>query len=552
MVASRRDIAQPAAERPEVLAGYGGDSERSGRGRLRGVVSLLSTLATSRNYWLLVLASAVAIGPAMMPVKWSGNEIAYFDLAYRTVQPDAFSDAHAMFDGSNARFASLWFIGMFIQLLGYEMAKTVLALICWALYALGLAGVARGLDLRVSETVAALTVFLLADQELVGREWIFGTVEPKVLAYALVLFGFAAALKQRWAIMVVLTTAATYLHFLVGGAWAVLFLSFLAMQGAAGTRPLRLLGLYVLLVLPLLALLVRERLGVSVDTTGLDGTIDQIYAVFRVAHHVAPYADGLITFGRNWLPGLVAHAGLAAMLLLAASSSEGRDRVLHLWAGVLNLLLLAAAAVAYLDRETHFFAKLLIFRPSSLVLLISCLLLVRRYVPMSATGDRGRALAALVLVSALLLPDYAKSVGEIIMRTPPDARLKAQMTTEQRDLVRWIAANTEESAAILIEQRGGGVRFAGEAFPLGLERLTGRGFIVSFKNVPSGKADFVRWYRLLMATEAFFAGDCAQLEFLGADYVIFRSQEDANALSACTEAIHDSGAFIVAQRIETG
>lgn len=511
-------------------------------------IDLLTRLAASRSYWLLALAAALVIGPAVIPVSWTGNEVVYFDLAYRSVAPDAFTDAHAMFDSSRSRVVALMSIGYVIKLLGFEGAKTVLALLTWALYAAGLAAIARGLGLRVVELAVALLIFLLAGQELVGDEWIFRTVEPKVLAYIFVFFAFAAALGRRWGWMVVLGVVATYFHFLVGGAWTVLFLALYAMERPRAVDVARLLGAYVVLTLPIVWMLVSEQIGTQVDTSGLGGTIDQIYATFAAPFHVAPFAEGLAEFGSDWLPGFIMHGALAAVLGLAAFGQAGRDRLLLFWGAGLNLLLPLAAVAAWFDSETHHIAKFLIFRPSALVLLVSCLLLVRRHFPSPDRDVTRLAPASLLLVSAMILPGYLQTIGLMIVWAPPWARLEAQMSNTERDVMAWIVRETDEHAAILVEPDMPGMRSnLGKVFPLGLERLTGRGFIVDYKNVPSEPHDFVRWYDLLRAREAFFQGDCGQLAVLRADVVVFRSRESLERLSACTDLVHSAPGFLVAR-----
>jgi hypothetical protein len=522
------------------------DAAGPGRGMLTRVGAALSALAVARSYWMLALAAAVVIGPAMMPVYWYGNEIVYYDLAYRAVAPEAFTDAHAMVDGSNARIVAMVAMGSVIKALGFEGAKTVLSLAAWALYALALAAVGRALGLRVIELAAALLIFLLAGQELMGREWIFGTVEPKVPAYICVLFGLAAALNRRWTAAILLSAAGTYFHFLVGGAWAVLVLLLLVMDRPRPWHPLRLLALYAVLVLPILGILVSERLGAPVDTSSLDGTVDQLYAVFAAPFHVAPFAEGLRVFVLDWMPGAVLHGALAVALYWSASSAEGRHRTVILWAGVLNILPLLALAAAFVDRDTHHLAKFLIFRPSALILLMSCLLLARALIP------QGRAPAAhggtaVLLILALLLPDYLRSAGSMALRLPPGARLEAQLEPDERDVVRWISDNTERDAAVLLVPAATGISEESAHYPLGVERLTGRGTIVSYKNVPSDLREFVRWYGLLSARAAFSAGDCSRLNDLGADYVVFETAGGPPAFDACVRPLYRNETFVIAR-----
>lgn len=492
---------------------------------------------------LLLIVAVFVIGSPMLPVIWSGNEIVYFDLAYRSVQPDAFTDHHAMFDASNSRVAAMWFIGYFVKAFGFEAAKTILAVLFCAICALGIAQVAKALDMRVAELLVALAAFLLARQSIVGGEWIFGTIEPKVLAYACVIFGFAATLKGRGLLMVALLAAGTWFHFLVGGAWALLFLLLWAMMRPNRWEPVRLLAVYCLLVLPIVVILLRERVGETVDLSALPATIDQLYALFRAPNHVAPFARGWTGFGVLWMPGIMIHAALAAILFLFATDATGRDRTLLRWAGILNALLPAAAIAAYLDSNTHHLGKFLIFRPSAFVLLVTCLFLARSVFPMARQRQTHIGAAITLLIVAIVLPSHLIGAARMMVKFPPATRLESQVTAGQRDVTRWLSANTPPDAAILLEPPSD---FLVEG-DVGMERLSGRGFIVFFKNVPSDTADFVRWYNLLAASRAFFDGDCGQLSLLQADYVVFRSASQPTELGQCTDLIYENEEFQIAR-----
>jgi hypothetical protein len=294
-------------------------------------------------------------------------------------------------------------------------------------------------------------------------------------------------------------------------------------------------------------ILVAERIGVSVDLSALDRPVDEIYAVIRAPDFVAPFSKGPAWFLSAWLPGLVMHGALAMLLYWSATGTEGRDRTLLLWGAILNLLLIVALGLAFIDRDTHHLAKFLIFRPSAIVLLVSCLFLCRLH--MQRPGFRASEIGgpALLLIAALLLPQYLLGAARMLVQLPPETRLFSQMRAPEQDVIRWLAESTPPDAAILLQSSRSDLDNDGSAFTLGAERLTGRGFIVDFKNVPSGLADFVRWYALLKARAAFFAGDCAQLAVLKADYVVFRDHGSLAVLEDCTDPIYANEAFTVAR-----
>jgi hypothetical protein len=426
------------------------------------------------------------------------------------------------------------------------MAKTVLALVTWALYALVLGALARLLALRVVELSLALAVFLVGHQQLVGGEWIFGTVEPKVFAYIMVFAGLTAALAGRRGLMIVAMAAATYFHFLIGGAWTVFLLLLLAMEGARPRDLALLLGAYAGLVLPVLAMLVSERSGAGVDVSALGRTVDQIYAEFRAPSLVAPFLT-LGGFATDWAPGIVMHVALACVLVIGAQSAAGRDRTLLLWAAVLNFSILLVLGLAFLDRHTHVFAKFLMFRPSAMVFLMSCLLLVRAHFPSSGQDRTRLSASVLILVAAVAAPQYVAGIGRMLTSNPPETRLLSQMTEDERDVVRWVAANTPSDAVVLLDPLARDMTNEDSAYFQGFERASGRPMIVDYKNVPSDLQDFVSWYERLLARQAFFGGDCTQAAVLGVTHVVFRGADVPEVLRGCATPVHANGTFVVAR-----
>ena len=68
-----------------------------------------------------------------------------------------------------------------------------------------------------------LFAFIVAGEGLVGNEWMFRGIEPKVLAYGLVLLALTELLMERPGRCYAWLVPATYLHAFVGGFWAVIF-----------------------------------------------------------------------------------------------------------------------------------------------------------------------------------------------------------------------------------------------------------------------------------------------------------------------------------------
>jgi putative flippase GtrA len=521
----------------------------SQEGIMTSIYSTIQRVGLSSNFALLCLACAAVIAGSMSPVSWSGNEINYFDLAYRFVQPESFGPNHSVFDSSNGRFASFLIIGSGIQLLGFETAKTVFAVLLWVLLAVGLARVAQSLQLGLAETVVGLSIMVLNEQSLLGGEWIFGTFEAKLFAYAAVLFGLGFAFSARWYSAIICVALGTYFHFLVGGFWALALLLLHALSPARGMVTVRLTAMFSILVLPIFLVLLFERIDTNIDLTGLAASVNEIY-VMRSSHHIAPFEKGLKSFYWLWFYGILAHTSLSLVLWWIRPAERGLGRQASTWLALLNLYIVAAILLAFLDRDTHFLAPFYLFRPSALIFLLSCLLVTHNIARSIRPAEAGRVAAAMLIAAVMMvLPKGVIQTGRFAL-SAADQRLEASLTPSQTDLVAWLKTHTQTDTAILLEpkQIDKPTGLEGEPPLGGLERLTGRPFIVNYKFVPTDKADLVTWRRRLLARRDFFiSGDCSQLDELQAGIVVFVSPHRLEDLAECVQEVYRNEEFIVSK-----
>lgn len=495
---------------------------------------------------LLALTAVVAvmIGIYMLPHEWSGNEVNYFDLALRSVRPELFGPYHAVFDGTNARFLSHTIIGETITALGMEEAKVLLGFVTWALTTIALVALIRALGLGVIEATAALTVFVALtskeNQALVGREWLFWTVEAKSFAYIAVFAALAAALRARYWAAILLLSLATYLHFLVGGFWivAVLGLQMLATRNIGQT--LRLFAGFAVAVAPMFVLLLRERYLSEVDMTGIDHTIDWIYSIFINHHHISPFYNHH-WFLKDWMPGFVTHIGLAGAFAYLAWTETGKLRHIALGLAILNAYFLLALLLSYLDRQTHALGAFYLFRPSALTFLLS-LLVLAGVAGRMVSGSSRRTAGALVfiLAAAFALPRFALPFED---STVEYATLDEQIGGDARALYDWIRANTSEDEIVLLEPTDG-IFMGEESHPfVAFERLTGRPTLVSYRFPPTYAPDIVRWYRRVQWRSALFDGDCELLADYPVSLLVFRSAGAPQALADCVSIEERIGPF---------
>src|SRR5262245_6391327 len=333
---------------------------------------LLAPLDRSNGIVWTALAIAVVLTLQIEPFHgWGGNEIHYFDLGLRSVRPELFGPNHAVFDHSVARFASFAILGGTVVFLGYDIALITLRFAAIIAYAIAFAYLARCLKLSRAETLVTLMLFVLVGQCYFAIEWMFAGVEGKVFAYAAVFASIGLTWRDKdWAAVGV-AALATYLHFLVGGFWAVAVIGLIGIKTGNLVRMGVVLLAYTVLCLPLLAILVYGWfLAPMPDISDLDLTINQIYSGFRNPHHVAPFSGQL----RAWLPGISWMAAATCLMAILAREEHSERRVLARWLLVMYAYLILSFVVSYFDRHTYLLGPLILFRPNSLILLLTIML----------------------------------------------------------------------------------------------------------------------------------------------------------------------------------
>lgn len=326
-------------------------------------------------YWA---ALALVLAAIQFPYRWTANEENYFQLAYRWVRPDAFGPFSAAFDQSSGKFLAFWLYGHLVDLLGYERAHAALTAASILFTAFALSRLSLRLRLSVVDALAILAIFFAARQTLMGGEYFLGVTEPKIFAYGFGILAFAEAgsLRARWPLVAIWSAIAVYFHFQVGGLWFALSWLLLVLTGGGWRTAFFAALLFVVLVAPEFAALLRDQLrfAESVPPEGMPSA-DYIYGVLRAPHHHAPFAEV-----GGWKR--LAMRGLGYSLVIAAGAVYALrqpDRLLRALAIVVLLLAtyqFVAVGLSWLDRETLALAKFYLFRPASSLLLLALFLIV--------------------------------------------------------------------------------------------------------------------------------------------------------------------------------
>ncbi|KMW59731.1 putative transmembrane protein [Candidatus Rhodobacter oscarellae] len=491
--------------------------------------------------WLFAI-TLLLLAQEMLPVGWKVNEMHYFDLGLRFTHPERFTEYHAVFDGLTFRSLGLYLIGYSVAWLGHETAHAVLAFGLWLAMSAAVAFALNAMRVSVVVLVLAMLAFLKNGQELMGGEWIFDAVEGKVFAYVAVFAALGFVLRGRLLGAAVLLALAAYMHFLVGGFWGIALIFLAMVLGHRGRALGGMAALFVLSVLPLGWILLSGRFGVSLDYSGVDLTVNQIYSGYRHAHHVAPFESAAI-FERFWRVGAIWTALLAAALLALAAIRVWPRRSEALWLGGVTAYLVLAFGLAYLDREAHHFGTLYLFRPSSLGLLLALLVLIDGALSLAPLLlRRVAAIAFLFLMLLDVVPDVVEQ-AQLSARAPT---LLAALTEDEEALLIWTKENTPPRAVVFLAEWPKLSQYQREVAHLGFERLSGRATLVNYKFVPTSPEDLLRWYRLVNWSKDVATDGCTALLEQPVDYVVLRAgSEMRDPLQDCAAPAWQNDAFEV-------
>jgi hypothetical protein len=499
---------------------------------------LLAPLERSNSFVWTALAVAVVLTLQIEPFRgWGGNEIHYFDLGLRSVRPEQFGPNHAVFDHSVARFASFAILGGTVVFFGYDIALIILRFVASAAYAIAFAYLARTFKLSRAETLIALMLFVLVGQNYFAIEWMFAGVEGKVFAYAAIFASIGLAWRDKDLAAVSVAALATYLHFLVGGFWAVAVIGLIGLRTGNVLRMGAALLVYTALCLPIFAILLYEWFFAPMpDISDLDLTITQIYSAFRNPHHVAPFSGHF----RAWLPGISWMAAATCLMAIAAWQEHSERRVLARWLLAMYTYLIVSFILSYFDRHTNLLGPLILFRPNSLILLLT-IMLGALWLRQALREDGARTLAIITLAVGIgFAVPHAVSFADTLLS--PQLPLTRMLTPNERELIAWLRGNTPSEATVVIEPTGQ----TDWTVPwLAFERLIGRPTLVSFKFVPTQKADIARWYRLLRWRKAVFEGDCGRISEYPADYLVTLSVDTLIRVAVCGDIVWTSGTYAV-------
>ena len=214
-------------------------------------------------------------------------------------------------------------------------------LITWGLLATLLIRLGGRIGLRPGGAAAAIGLWLVANQALIGSDWMFGTFEAKTVAYCLLVGALLAATRRRVPLAIGLLGLTIAMHPGIG-IWAALG-GGAALLADPDTRrdALRWSWLGILLAVP-------GAIGVLDTVRGTTGALQQFVVLDAIPHHLDPFFGGARL---EWLQ--VIGRALALVGMLAANvvwfRRAPRDQAAR-FLMVFQLVVFAPVVIAFLAR----------------------------------------------------------------------------------------------------------------------------------------------------------------------------------------------------------
>jgi hypothetical protein len=464
---------------------------------LRRIAELRSLAAIAFVVAVLLLAMIPPNGVL------NDNEEHYFAAARQYFDPAAVPEHSALLGGMPHAFAFYAVAGALLKVASFETTQMLGRLLAIVLYTIALTRFFRALSFSALDAALVLVVFYLTGQYLVGEEWLFRGLEPKVLAYPAVFWGLTDIIQGRSLRGYLWLALATWFHFLVGALWAGLLTLALWIDGRSIRELSKCLIAFAAAVAPLLGYLLLRDYGAAPvrDQAGMP-TVGWIITYYRSTHHSAPFLS-LWSF-MAWLPGLLATAVILIWSAFYARTSTGDARVLALTVSTTCMYLLLATVAAGVDRG-GFLGPFTIFRPSSVALFLALVLATRW---LSSTGASG--VSAKLVATGISL---ALAVPALALNGVEPVREQAQAHARLDALYKYVAASSGENDRFLIEPKL-------ERSFLSFERRADRALLVMNKFIPAEPHDVFEWYRRRQFQEQLFAKGCTGESAYHVDYLI--------------------------------
>jgi hypothetical protein len=419
----------------------------------------------------------------------SGGEEQYLQYAKEWFEPQWIPNSFTLTEFAGTRLVFQMICGFFTQFITIEWFAMIARLVSFALLAFPLARLFKHFGLSNVYIFIILQIFLITDQSFFGKEWMFRTFEPKVVAYLFLFWGLIAFLRQRyyhWALWLV---AATYFHVLVGGWFLLTGLIYLWFQRRNFAFIVKLAATYVVPLLPFIWYLYNGIIKNSPsEINGVN--LNWVYVYYRLPHHLGIF-DSWKFFVDTHLTGVVLSLFWLALCILILRRGVARQVKplfqLSLIILSLNLFFVGVAAIdAYwLGKSGSLGLKFYPFRQSTLAMFFLFIAVTGLLIQHLANHPKFYLLRRFALLVVMVI-----FISHCVSTVKRNMRYFAGNPSYQQ-MIQFVRQHTRPGDAFILLNMGN-IRSASEYMKF--TRLAERENFVVFKFVPAGTKKLYDWY----------------------------------------------------------
>lgn len=457
---------------------------------------------------LAVLCLELLLNGNMGRVGWNERDV--LPLAKQFAQPSWVPTDWYLNQPAGYRLLFQAVFGQMIAIWGFLATSIIGRLICYGLFAFGLARLGRRLGLSLLLLLLALVLFLHSgcdrfvldrcayEQGAIAGEWLVGALEAKAVAYSLLPLTIAFMLAGHYRLMALALGVMTSLHVLVGGWTFVAVLGWMVLNRRVYPKSGKYFAASFLIYLVASGFAipaVLEQLTAPPVTGPLEPSY--IYMALRLTHHLNSLSWPL----ERWIRPIVLLLLLVGSVVVLqkqrrSARSAALEATVKQTTDAIRLAQLVGIAlipfglgllIAPFDQQGRWLQYYL-FRLGDVLLPLGTCLLLACALEQSIQGNARRMfrLVCLVLLSislCLQVPGFYQSMLDL--RTFPNEI--QEVTPAWRNMTRWIRQETPKASIVISPP----VEFSNFTW------LTERATIAKFKFLPQNPAGILTWYERL-------------------------------------------------------
>ncbi len=422
------------------------------------------------------------------------NEVDVLPLAKQYVDPTWIPGDWYLNQPPSYRLLFQTLFGSIAAAWGFLATSIIGRLLCYGLVASGLVLLSRKLNLSLPFLLLAVGLFLYVNpyQSVVAYEWLIGGLEPKSVAYGLLLLAMGLMLAGRYGWMALMLGLATSFHVLVGGWASLVVVGWLIRRRRSHFKDIRYLGSIFLLYLAASVFAIRpvlEQLFTPAPATAV--LPSYVYVFLRLPHHLNPLSWSWDWWIRPLLFLLVLGVSVAMLRRKRQSEKLFGQYITCIELAEFTLLTLVpfilGLAIAPFDSQGTLL-QYYPFRLGSIMLPLNTCLLFACALEQTFIGKARRVLLLVCIVGlSLTCSIQAINFQEQLLALGKFPDITQGIDVEEKALCNWVRHHTPKNAVVVSPP----VEFTN--FTWTAERPT----IAKFKLFPQNKARILAWYERL-------------------------------------------------------